>query len=318
MSKSLMRLLRLADYSTRVELPYDDIARWPDGEFDRSLKAGLLTPGQPAHSLVCEECGETEDVVLMPSIVEPPAVPYLRCGLVGPYRIYAERLQRWQMSIPQLMNAVFGGLDLVGNREEIVRLRLWRLGKARWAGALWTVYFGRALHCRDAWQIINRSAMPARSVLFVPSKAIQADVRVERMPLMFGLDTLVSWNGDQLHFDIAQVEQHLALELAASQFLPTAKPVPKRGSRTALIESLRQELEDHLRSARDYALETQQRSGTPELLPRPTMEFLAKRLGVNKSTVSRCLEDDSASDLRLLWEIAGDLDRLLSAAGCSH
>lgn len=318
MSESLLRLLRLADYTTLVEAQYDEVVDWPEGELDRCRSAGLLRPTQPAHSLVCEECGEIEDVILMESVVSPPVVPYLRCGLVGPYRIADERLQRWQMSMAQLIDAVFGSLDLVGSPEEIIRLRMWRLGKFRWAGTHWSVYFGRALHCRDAWQIINQAAMPPRSVLFVPSKAIQADIRIERMPVLLGLDTIVSWQGDRLHFDHTQVEQHLAIELAASDLSPVAKSLPKRGSRTALIEALRRELEEHLRSARDYAQATLDRTGTSELLPRPTMELLARRLGVNKSTVSRCFEDASAGELRLLWDVADDLDRLLDAAGCRH
>jgi hypothetical protein len=211
---------------------------------------------------------------------------------------------------------VFGAKDLIGSREEIARLRMWRLGKLRSAGIAWTVYFGRALHCRDAWQIINQAAMPPRSVLFVPSKAIQADIRIERMPVMIGLDTIVSWRRDKLSFDQAQVEQQLAVELAASDAVPARKQIPKRSTRTALIESLRHELEEHLRAARDYAQATLDSTGASELLPRPTMELLARRLGVNKSTISRCLEDASAGELRLLWDIADDLDRLLDASGC--
>jgi hypothetical protein len=199
-------LLRLADYTTVIEIPFDDVAGWPTGELDRYLKAGLLSPSEPARSLICEECGELEDVILMESIVSPPFVPYLRCGLVGSYRIASERLQRWQMSIAQLMDAAFGGLALAGSREELVRKRMWRLGKVHWAGTQWSVFFGRALHCRDAWQNINQATMPARSVLFTPSRAFQADIRVERMPAMIGLDTVLSWNAGELHFDYGQVD----------------------------------------------------------------------------------------------------------------
>jgi hypothetical protein len=83
----------------------------------------------------------------------------------------------------------------------------------------------------------------------------------------------------------------------------------------ALVEALRKEMEEHLRSARDYALATLDRTGTPELLPRPTMEFLARRLRVNKSTVSRCFDDAAARELKLLWVVAADVDRLLRAGG---
>ena len=63
MSENLMRLLRLADYTTVVEVQFDEVAGWPAGELDRLLSAGLLRPSEPTHSLVCEECGEIEDVI---------------------------------------------------------------------------------------------------------------------------------------------------------------------------------------------------------------------------------------------------------------
>ncbi|HUE69857.1 MAG TPA: hypothetical protein VMP01_03125 [Pirellulaceae bacterium] len=319
MSDNLTRMLRLTDYTTVVECKFDDVAEWPVGELNRCLSAGLLSPAEPAQSVVCEECGEIEDVVLMESVVSPPFVPYVRCGLVGAYRITKERLQRWRMSVHQLIDSAFRGIDFVGGRHELTRMRMWRLGKSRWAGTHWNVHFGRALQCRDAWQIINRASLPARSVLFVPSKAPEADDRITRMPVVIGLDTVLSWNGDHLRINHAQIEQQLACELAASKLLSGDKPFPKRGSRAALIESLRRELEEHLRAARDYAEETLDRTGTPQLLPRPTMELLAKRLGVNRSTVSRCFEDKSGGQIRMLWEVAADLDRLLSAAsGCGN
>jgi AraC-like DNA-binding protein len=317
MSESLVRLVRQIDHTTVVETQYDEVASWPKGELDRYLAAGLLSPAEPAHSLVCEECGELEEVILLDSIVTPPFAPFLRCGKAGPYRVAMERLQRWQMSVLQLVDALFRHVPLIGSREEVVRHRIWRLGKVRWAGVFWQVYFGRALQRRDAWHAINQAAFPARSVLFVPSKAYQADVRILKMPVVIGLDTVISWNGEALAFDQAQVEQQLALELAASQMTPTSKPLPKRATRTALIEQLRRELEEHLRSARDYAQVTQDRTGTPELLPRPTMEFLAKRLGVNKSTISRCFEDESGGDLRFMWEMAADVDRIVGATNVS-
>lgn len=313
MSDNLMRLLRLADYTTVVDCQYDEVAQWPAGELDRCLTTGLLSPAEPAQSVVCEECGEIEDVVLMESVVTPPFAPYVRCALAGAYRISRERLQRWQMSIHQLIDVAFREIDLVGIRHELVRMRIWRLGKSRWAGTQWNVYFGRALQCGDAWQIVNQASVPARSVLFVPSRTPDADIRVAKMPIVIGLDTVVSWNGDNLQIDHAFVEQQLASELAV---LSAEKSFPKRGSRAALIESICRELAEHLRAARDYAEETLDRTGAPRLLPRPTKELLARRLGVNQSTISRCFEDKSGGEIRMLWEVAANLDRLMSAAGC--
>ncbi|MHB0960894.1 MAG: DNA methyltransferase [Pirellulaceae bacterium] len=48
------------------------------------------------------------------------------------------------------------------------------------------------------------------------------------------------------------------------------------GSRLVVIEMLTREMQEHLRAARDHAVDTQDRTGTPQLLPRPQRDFLAR------------------------------------------
>ena len=81
--------------------------------------------------------------------------------------------------------------------------------------------------------------------------------------------------------------------------------IAKRSGRVAKIELLVKELKQHLRSASDHA------SNTGELLPRPTQEMMAGLTGLNKFDVSRCLKDNSANELRLLWQTADDLEAVL-------
>jgi len=90
-----------------------------------------------------------------------------------------------------------------------------------------------------------------------------------------------------------------------------AKP-HKRASRAALIELLSKHMKDHIIAAQEHARSTAERHGLAELLPRPSQRLLAKLTRASESAVSRCLHDPAARELRLLWEIAGDLDRLLA------
>jgi hypothetical protein len=86
----------------------------------------------------------------------------------------------------------------------------------------------------------------------------------------------------------------------------------KRAKRTATIELLTRQLKEHIVAAQDYARVTAERNGVSKLLPRPTQRDLARLVGASEAGVSRCLHDPAARELRLLWEIAGDLDRLLA------
>jgi hypothetical protein len=220
------------------------------------------------------------------------------------------------MSISRFVEVITEQLQPVGDRAELVPSRVWRLGKVRWNGVARHVYFARGLHRSDARQVLSGCALPNRSVILVPSKLpVQRDLQ-ELASAVFPLDTLLAWHQGKLQFDHREVESLLAMDLPPAATASAKPPVPKRATRTALIESLQLELEEHLRAARDYAVDTLERTGTPRLLPRPTKEFLAKRLGVNKSTISRCFDDVSAGQVRLLWDVAADVDQLLSAAGC--
>lgn len=59
--------------------------------------------------------------------------------------------------------------------------------------------------------------------------------------------------------------------------------------------------------AADHAFDTEARTGTPVLLPKPTQAELAARINVSAPTLSRCMEDRSAPELRILWDAADDV-----------
>jgi hypothetical protein len=92
--------------------------------------------------------------------------------------------------------------------------------------------------------------------------------------------------------------------------LVTRGGVRKRATRTAKIDRLVREVKEHLLAARDHAHSSEAATGTPALLPRPTQKELAKRAGVSPIDVSRCLRDDAANELRVLWTTAQDLEQV--------
>jgi hypothetical protein len=91
-----------------------------------------------------------------------------------------------------------------------------------------------------------------------------------------------------------------------------AKSLTCRASIAAKIELLKHELKQHLISARDYAYVKQEETGAPELLPRPLKKELAKRLKIKPYDVTRCLRNPHGAEVKALWDIAADLDRIMS------
>ena len=85
----------------------------------------------------------------------------------------------------------------------------------------------------------------------------------------------------------------------------------KRAARAANIEALKRELIAHVKAARDHAYAAIDLNREPNLLPRPLKTELARLVGITAPAVSRCFKDPDAHELRLLWEVAGDLEAIL-------
>lgn len=83
----------------------------------------------------------------------------------------------------------------------------------------------------------------------------------------------------------------------------------KRANRATAIEAVKNELVEHIRSARHHARAAADQGKGPELLPRPLKKDLARLLGLKAHTVTRCFQD--RPELRVLWEAADDLDQVM-------
>jgi hypothetical protein len=313
MSESLRSLLSALDFAPRLTWTYADIERWPEGEFDRCLASGLFVSAEPSLQIACTECGEIADVLLPDDSSSSVTNALILCPECGPHRVPVKVMSSWKLDLGSFLDSLCRSLSAVGQREELVRGRVWRLGKRGWAHAQRNLYLARALHKRDAWQIVNEAAFAAGAVVLVPEYVPEPDARTGELPTVVPLTEVISWAGNQFAFDEGPILQSLAARPNVGQAIKN-RAGPSRASRRGVVQAIQREVEQHLRAARDHAFHTRERNGTAELLPRPTQEFLARQVGVHKSTVSRCLEDQTARELRLLWETAADLDRILDLA----
>ena len=107
--------------------------------------------------------------------------------------------------------------------------------------------------------------------------------------------------------DWDSVEDLLCDYPASAKAQTSAKPSAKRAIRLEKVERLTRELKHHLRAAIDHADATSE-TAAGAVAARPTQKLLAAQTGLNVSDVSRCLKDDAAKELRVLWETADDLD----------
>jgi hypothetical protein len=273
------------------------------------LAAGLLRELSPAKSLACAECAEApfRDVIYTEA-ADGRSRALFPCPHCGLYEVPPGRLRRWQVDLGVLIALIGRSLDATGNASERIPGRLWRLGRLKHDTVTTAVWFGLQFRRRDAAEIITRAQVAAPALLLVPSRMPRA-VLPEGV-VAGSLRELTCWAEAGLRWDEDRLTELLAACGPMSR--SSRKPVPtRRKTRATDIEALVAELKQHLRAARDHAEHTLATQGEPRLLPRPTQKDLARRVGITESRVSRSLNDPRANELRLLWNLADDLDQVL-------
>jgi hypothetical protein len=105
----------------------------------------------------------------------------------------------------------------------------------------------------------------------------------------------------------ARIEDAIAVDIGKR-----APTKTKRSQRAANIESLTRVVIEFLRSARDYAFDTKEKSGVAQLLPRPAISHFCKQAGIKPHDFSRCLDDDSARELKVYWGMTENLEQIMS------
>ncbi len=281
---------------------------------DCLLGLGFIRAAAPARFTVCRACGggHVRSVVWVEDAASGTRRPFVPCPECGLSAIDADHLRVWAIDIPQILAGVRAATGGRGPVQEVVRGRLWSLGRIPLLGHYHTAYFARNVHGRDRPAVLTALAPHPRAVLFHPTEHSVRLWEARTPNLSIAMDTVVSLESNQLRVDVSEIEGRL---VEAGWTAPKAQKPRRRGQRAANIERLVDEMKKWLRDARDHACATRDLGGVPQLLPRPTQKQLAERTGLDDATVSRCLNDNKAVLLQLLWRTADDLESVLAWDG---
>ena len=218
-------------------------------------------------------------------------------------------LQRWSIQTERVLASVFAGVTL--SLAAKVAPFVWHVGKATWAGRSRQIWFAMGFQREGCQAAISLLQANSKAVVFTPTD-LGAGLWHESIGnLVIPLELVTSIGRGTLMLDIEDIQARIedAIAVDIGKRAPTKT---KRSQRAANIESLTRVVIEFLRSARDYAFDTKDKNGVAQLLPRPGISHFCKQAGIKPHDFSRCLDDESARELKVYWGMTESLEQIMS------
>lgn len=272
---------------------------------------GLLRQAEPARSLPCPECDGSRNlsVEFIKDIKTGRMHGFIACPECGASEIDPRKLERWRIDPVAMLRAVLAKLTPAPREPaEVISGQLWNAGKVQLLGQLREIFFIAGYRTATGSPVVDFLRTRTKCIVLMPSEIGVARWGAASNNLVLAIESFATLEAS----GIAINQQLLEARVAAFFGDKKSKASPKRrASRLAGLDALERELAEHLRAARDHAVTSRDFGGEAKLLRRPTKDELAKRAKVSPSAVTRCFQDESGAKLRMMWELAADLDAII-------
>ena len=276
--------------------------------FSLGLSLGILSEEPSVSSIDCPDCSRRCRVDYLRDMSGTQQA-FIHCRDCGLSRISGEMLQRWSIQTERVLASVFEGVTL--SLAAKVAPYVWHVGKATWAGRSRQIWFARGFRREGCNAAVNLLRANSKAVVFTPTDLGAGLWHEATGNLVIPLELVTSLDSGKLMLDVEDIQARIG----DANAVEIGKKVPtktKRSQRAANIESLTRVVIEFLRSARDYAFDTKEKNGVAQLLPRPAISHFCKQAGLKPHDFSRCIDDESARELKVYWGMTDSLEQILS------
>lgn len=226
------------------------------------------------------------------------AVHYLVCPFCILQPVEEELLRRWKWQHDRIVKCLVTQFASIGKPVAIVPDQVWTLGRLALGTrrpALILIRSRLALIKLHTLQWLNNN--PSVVALF-PN---QQEATTWRGPSIVISDVLLLSNNElKMHDGWRHVLSEILNE-PQEQKLPVKKRREVRDQNNMKIANY---LYEWIMMNQGHAKSTFSKTGTSELLPCPRQKDISEATGIKKSTVSKCLKDEKAELLQLLWRVS--------------
>jgi len=276
--------------------------------FSIGQSLGLLIEEPSASSIDCPDCSRRCRVDYLRDASSTQQA-FIHCRDCGLSRLSREQLQRWSIQTERVLASVFAGVTL--SLAAKVAPFVWHVGKATWAGRSRQIWFARGFRRDGCQAAVSLLRANSKAVVFTPTDLGAGLWQEATGNLVIPLDLVTSLDGGTLMLDVEDIQARIE-DVTVVDICKRAPTKSKRSQRAANIESLTRVVIDFLRSARDYAFDTKEKKGVAELLPRPAISIFCKQAGIKPHDFSRCIDDESARELKVYWGMTENLEQIMS------
>lgn len=177
------------------------IASWPRGVRQKLVELRFLMPAENANRVLCPECGQhEEDVVVAEGPGDLPRY-FVPCPEVMRAHVSADDLQQWAVHVSAIAEALATTLGLSGRCTELAPDRLWRLGRTNWFGESRDLMFARGLHWDDAAAVRAEIVRGRKPIVFVPGRLPPDGFWRRSVPPVLMLSQFTSFLDDEIEVE---------------------------------------------------------------------------------------------------------------------
>jgi len=210
------------------------------------------------------------------------------------YPIDPETIKGWKVNDTVILRSLVESLGMKENMTEVVTDEIWKLGRRQRR----EYFFIRSVGHDDLPQLMAMFANQPKAVLITTrDTGVDTLKQFIMANTCFSLDELGTFGeAYRIVFDVKRIDA-----IVGDNEKTTKKSKPKRSLLAGKIEVLTQAMKEHVYANHDY-MEHTALSGDIKILPRPNQTQLAQMTNLSQQDVSKCLKDEEATILRLLWE----------------
>ncbi len=210
-------LLAAADDDARV-FDLAEVATWAQGVFEQVHSSGIVRAAQTGMTAPCPGCDQAH--VETVAVVDGPRGPryFVPCPESLRVEVTADMCCGWEVDRGRLAAIVARLIGAKGSPKEVVRDRLWRLGRVVIGGTSREFLLACRLDANDAGSVTRHIGSRGRFVLLVPSRLPVESAWTHAAPPTVALTDVTSLVPGGLEVDgVALVNLITGAEEAASK-----------------------------------------------------------------------------------------------------